>query len=145
MPGWWCRPRPIARGSSILSEARQKRVFIVEDETLVLFNLEDILADLGCEVVGQAMSLPEAERLAGSIPLPDAAILDVNIGGKTVFPAAEILAARGVPILFATGYGRDGLPPKWQDRPVIVKPYSQGEVAAALDALADAASRRASA
>jgi CheY-like chemotaxis protein len=113
----------------------EKRVFIVEDETLVLFNLQDILGELGWTLVGQAMSLTQAEKLASSVEQPDAAILDVNLGGQKVFSAAAILAGRGVPIVFATGYGRDGLPPEWQDRPVIVKPYSQRDVAMALDAL----------
>jgi len=112
-----------------------RRIFVVEDETLVLMNLEDILADLGWTVAAQAMWLPEAERLAGSVEMPDAAILDVNIGGTPVFPAARILAERGVPILFATGYGKEGLPPEWQDRPVIMKPYTQQDVAAALERL----------
>lgn len=112
-----------------------RRVFVVEDEALVLINLEDMLDDLGWTVVGQAMGLGEAERLAASVERPDAAILDVNLGGTPVFPAALILAERGVPILFATGYGRDGLPPEWQHRPVILKPYTQGDVAAALAGL----------
>ncbi len=118
-----------------MSERAEKRVFIVEDETLVLFNLQDILGELGWTLVGQAMSLTQAEKLASSVEQPDAAILDVNLGGQKVFSAAAILAGRGVPIVFATGYGRDGLPPEWQDRPVIVKPYSQRDVAMALDAL----------
>lgn len=108
---------------------------MVEDETLVLFNLEDILSELGCTILGQAMNLAEAKRLALEVEVPDAAILDVNIGGTMVFPAAQILAERGVPILFATGYGREGLPEEWQDRPVIVKPYTQYDVARALDRL----------
>jgi CheY-like chemotaxis protein len=126
---------PTVRGSKLLSEARQPRIFVVEDETLVLFNLEDILAELHCTIVGPAMSLPEAKRLASEVDMPDAAILDVNIGGVMVFPAAQILADRNVPILFATGYGREGLPEEWQDRPVIAKPYSQRDVAQALGAL----------
>jgi len=117
-----------------LAERAEKRVFIVEDETLVLFNLQDILGELGWTLVG-AMSLTQAEKLASSVEQPDAAILDVNLGGQKVFSAAAILAGRGVPIVFATGYGRDGLPPEWQDRPVIVKPYSQRDVATVLDAL----------
>ena len=108
------------------------RIFVVEDETLVLFNLEDILSDLGCEVVGQAMRLEQAVSQAQALGPVDAAILDVNIGGTTVFPAAEILAQKGVPLLFATGYGRDGLPPEWQDHAVIVKPYSPQDVERAL-------------
>jgi CheY-like chemotaxis protein len=110
------------------------RIFVVEDEALVLINLEDILDSLGCTVVAQAMNLADAQRLASSVQ-PDAAILDVNLGGAAVFPAADLLVARGVPILFATGYGRDGLPEAWQDRPVIVKPYTQPDVQEALTSL----------
>lgn len=118
-----------------MSETPSKRIFVVEDETLVLFNLQDILDQLGWTLVGEAMSLAQAEKLAASVEQPDVAILDVNIGGQKVFPVATILAGRGVPILFATGYGRDGLPLEWQDRPVIVKPYSQRDVEGALATL----------
>lgn len=114
---------------------RGGKAFVVEDETLVLINLEDMLADLGWTIAGQAMWLADAERLAASMDKPDVAILDVNIGGGTVFPAARILADRGVPILFATGYGREGLPPEWQDRPVILKPYTPRDISNALDGL----------
>ena len=112
-----------------------RRVLVVEDEALVLINLEDILEQLGCTIAAQAMRLADAERLAASVEAPDVAILDVNIGGAKVFPAAQILRERGVPILFATGYGRDGLPPEWQDHAVIAKPYSEADIARALDGL----------
>ena len=111
------------------------RVFVVEDETLVLFNLEDILDQLGCEIAGQAMRLEQAVNLAKSVGPVDVAILDVNIGGAPVFPVAQILSERGIPMLFATGYGRDGLPAEWQGHAVIVKPYSQQDVERALTPL----------
>lgn len=112
--------------------SKRPRIFVVEDEALVLINLEDILDALGWVVAAQAMNLADAERLAASIGAPDAAILDVNVGGAAVFPAARILADRGVPILFATGYGRDGLPEAWWDYPVIMKPYTQADIELAL-------------
>lgn len=111
------------------------RAFVVEDETLVLFSLEDVLADLGCEVVAQAMRLDQAIATASELGPVDVAILDVNIGGKPVFPVAEILKERGVPLVFATGYGREGLPPEWQDHAVIVKPYSLEDIERALTPL----------
>ena len=98
----------------------------------MLFNLEDILLELGCRVVGPAMRLEEADQLFEDACAADAAILDVNLSGKQVFPLAERLAARGLPIVFATGYGRSGLPEIWQQNPVLQKPYTSDQVAAAL-------------
>jgi CheY-like chemotaxis protein len=118
-----------------LAKFTGSRAFVVEDETLVLFGLEDALADLGCEVVAQAMRLDQAIAMAEALGPVDVAILDVNIGGTTVFPVAEILKERGVPLVFATGYGRAGLPPEWQSHAVIVKPYSLDDIERALTPL----------
>lgn len=111
------------------------RAFIVEDETLVLFNLEDILSELGCVVVAQAMRLSDAEQHARTVADADFAILDVNLRGQQVFPVAEVLTARGIPFIFATGYGANGLPDEWRRHPVIVKPYSRQDVQDALGKL----------
>ncbi|MBJ6986646.1 response regulator [Devosia sp. MC521] len=124
----------MARRRAILANPSGK-IFVVEDETLVLFNLEDILEDLGFTIVGEAMWIDQAQSLAASVEQPDAAILDVNIGGSSVFPVAKILADRGVPILFATGYGREGLSAEWQDSPVVSKPYTQADISNALNTL----------
>lgn len=86
------------------------RVFVVEDEALVLLTLEDMLADLGCEVVVSVQHVEEAMRLALDAVV-DIALLDVNVGGTRVDPVAHILATRGVPILFVTGYETAALPP----------------------------------
>lgn len=122
-----------------MSSHRGQRAFIVEDETLVLFNLEDILSELGCVVVGQAMHLSEAVRLAGNVDEVDFALLDVNLRGEQVFPVAELLRERGIPVIFATGYGAGGLPDAWREHPVIVKPYTHQDVEKALNKLPKAA------
>jgi DNA-binding response OmpR family regulator len=116
-------------------EARGLRVLVVEDETLVLMNLEDIL---GHEVAGPFMRLEQALQADLGGLGADVAILDVNLGGKPVFPLAERLQGLGVPLLFATGYGRAGLPEGWQDYIVLTKPYSIADVADALARLAPA-------
>lgn len=113
-------------------------VLVVEDESLVLFNLEDVLADLGCRIVGPAMRLPQALELAATAEAVDLAILDVNLAGQPVFPVAETLRARGVHIIFATGYGREGLPEEWQSHTVLMKPYMADDVAKALAQVATA-------
>lgn len=107
-------------------------VFVVEDETLVLVNLEDMLEELGCRLVGPAMRLDQADAMIEQAGAADVAILDVNIGGRAVFPFAEKLAGKGVPLVFTTGYGRDGMPPEWQNSTVLGKPYTFDDVAGAL-------------
>lgn len=111
------------------------RVFVVEDEFAVLLLVEDMLAELGYEIAGTASRLEEAIALARTLDF-DAAVLDVNLNGHPVSPVAEIVAERGMPIVFSTGYGRSGLEPRWRDRPVLQKPYRVEELDAALrDAL----------
>lgn len=107
-------------------------VFVIEDETLVLVNLEDMLEELGCTLVGPAMRLEQADAMIDEAAAADVAILDVNIGGRAVFPFAEKLAGKGVPLVFTTGYGRDGMPTEWQNSTVLGKPYTFDDVAGAL-------------
>ena len=120
------------------SKLHALNVLVVEDESLVLFNLEDILTERGCIIVGPAMRLEQATQLAESAADIDVAILDVNLGGQPVFPIAAALKARNVPIVFATGYGREGLPEEWRDLPVLVKPYTADDVEQALTAIVEA-------
>lgn len=58
----------------------------------------------------------------------DLAILDVNINGKEIYPVAEALAARGVPFVFATGYGNGGLRMDYRGRPTLSKPFLRCEL-----------------
>ena len=120
---------PAAQGPVDL---RGKRVLIVEDAVLLALELETGLSDAGAQVVGPAYELAEAmSLLAGQI---DAAVLDANLNGLAVTPVAEALAARGVPFVFATGYGDSGAPMGF-DAPIIRKPYDVTQVAAAVGAL----------
>jgi CheY-like chemotaxis protein len=98
------------------------RVLIVEDEALIASLIEDFLIDLGCEVIGPAMRMDDAVRLAREAAI-DGAALDVNIAGEKVYPVADILAERGLPFVFMTGYGAAGLRESDRDRPVLQKPY----------------------
>jgi len=107
-------------------------VFVVEDESLVALNLEDMLFELGHRVIGPAMRIAGARAMIEGEFAADAAILDVNVAGEPVFPIAELLASRGVPIIFATGYDREGLPTGWHDRAILQKPYTIEDVARSL-------------
>jgi CheY-like chemotaxis protein len=108
-----------------------RRVLIVEDEVLVSILIEDALTDLGIEVAGVAGTLEEALAHAEAGDF-DCAILDVHLQGKDIFPLAEMLEARGVPFVFATGYGQCGVPEKYRERPVLQKPFMAPELERAL-------------
>ena len=110
---------------------RRLRVLVVEDEMLVAMNIEDMLLELGHEVAGLASRLEPALSLAreGSF---DIAMLDVNLAGEQSFPVADILAARGIPFLFATGYGIKGIAEQYRDRPVLQKPFRSRDLGEAL-------------
>ncbi len=106
-----------------MSEKPRCRVLVVEDEAVIAMLVEDMILDFGSEVVGPAAQMDEALRLARQVEL-DAAILDINVGGTVIFPVADILIERGIPLIFATGYGSKGLPPRFQDSPTLPKPFS---------------------
>ena len=107
------------------------RVIVVEDETLVAILLEDMLAELGCEVLWTAHRVGKALDLVAQ-STPDAAVLDVNIAGDEVYPVAQALAARNIPFVFATGYGARGLNDAWRGRPIVQKPFQVEHLAESL-------------
>ncbi|GGH28131.1 hypothetical protein GCM10007036_37150 [Alsobacter metallidurans] len=109
------------------------RVLVVEDELLVALALEDILNDMGCEIVGPFSHLEEAEAQARSAEL-DAAILDVNVRGRLIYPVAEILGERGVPVLFCSGYADTPvLPAPFRSLPQVAKPYDEAALRRAME------------
>lgn len=98
------------------------RILVVEDEMLVAMSLEMALEGAGFEVVGPFGRLEQALDAARNGQM-DAALLDVNVRGEPIFPVADILAARGIPYAFLTGYGREALPDRFCDSPVLSKPF----------------------
>ncbi|MFZ5729588.1 MAG: HWE histidine kinase domain-containing protein [Pseudomonadota bacterium] len=110
-----------------------KRILIVEDAVLLAMELETGLSEAGAQVLGPAYELEEALALLDQ-PV-DAAVLDANLNGLSVGPVAEILAGRGVPFVFATGYGEAGGVPNGFDAPIIRKPYDVTQVTAAVSDL----------
>jgi CheY-like chemotaxis protein len=116
------------------SEARSdQRILLVEDEFLIRMLLEDMLEELGYAVAGVAGRLDEATELAKSGAF-ELAILDVNLDGEDVFPVADILASRGVPFVFVTGYGGRGLPEPYGSRPTLQKPFQIDDLGKTLGA-----------
>ena len=100
----------------------KRRILVVEDEFLIRMLLEDMLDELGYGVAAVAGRINEATDVARTGEY-DLAILDVNLDGEDVYPVAEILADRGVPFVFVTGYGGRALPEPFRNRPTLQKPF----------------------
>jgi CheY-like chemotaxis protein len=98
-------------------------ILIVEDEALVAMLIEDTVGDLGCRVAGPVANVADGLAILER-EVVDGAILDVNLGGRElVYPLAEALSARGIPFVFVTGYGAEGLDPRFSSTPVLQKPF----------------------
>ena len=106
------------------------RVLVVEDEPIVAMCLEDMLVDLGCQVVGPAATLADGLVQAENAAL-DVAVLDINLSNATSYPIAQLLSDRAVPIVFASGYGRADAPESVQAE-LVSKPYTRCDIESAL-------------
>jgi CheY-like chemotaxis protein len=97
------------------------RILVVDDEPLIGAMTGEWLSDLGHVVVGPAYDLSTALKLAETDL--DAAIVDVALGKDKSYPLADALSARGVPFALATGYGRDGIDPRYRAHSTLGKPF----------------------
>ena len=113
--------------ASELPVPRAARLRLLLEESMVALLLENMLAELGHEVVGPVARLDEALEMAQREAL-DVALLDVNLNGKETYPVAEALAAREIPLVFVTGYGRGTLRAPYRDRPTLQKPFRRDDL-----------------
>jgi CheY-like chemotaxis protein len=121
--------------NAALKSPAGKRVLVVEDELMIRMLLQDMLADLGHTLAGQAGRIEEALALAKEAVF-DVAILDVNLNGQPISPVVEILIDRGLPFVFATGYGQRGVPEAYRNAPTLQKPFQEDALAEAIEAAA---------
>jgi CheY-like chemotaxis protein len=110
-----------------------RRILVIEDELMIRMLLQDMLADLGYTVAGEAGRIDEAVALAKQGEF-DVAILDVNLNGQPISPVVEVLVERGLPFVFATGYGQRGVPEPYRQTPTLQKPFQADALAQAIEA-----------
>jgi CheY-like chemotaxis protein len=109
------------------------RILIVDDEPLITEMMEEWLSELGHVVVGPAHNLAQALELGkGDI---DAAVVDVSLGKDNSYPLVDALIARGLPFALATGYGPDGVAPKYRNQRTLGKPFEFATLRGAIDQL----------
>jgi CheY-like chemotaxis protein len=125
---WNGRPNPKHAGARGQFKFRLGRnggnVLLVEDESMVAMMVEEVLSELGLRVIGPYGSIQEALRAVKEISV-DAAVLDINLDGQSVYPVADLLIEKGVPVAFISGYGAESLDPRYAQIPFVQKPIDR--------------------
>jgi CheY-like chemotaxis protein len=106
-----------------------QRILLVEDDYFIAYDLATTLETAGTKVVGPVTSLSEALDLVMRTDRLDGAILDINLQGEMVFPLVDTLKAQGIPVVFASGYGRHDIPGRYADIPLCEKPIEPQRIA----------------
>ena len=101
-----------------------RRVLIVEDNFTIAAALARILKAKGVQLIGPAGTVSDALALIADNELIDGAALDVNLRGETVYPVANVLRQKRVPMVFMTGYDDRWIDPSYANIPCMQKPVS---------------------
>ena len=109
-----------------------KSILLVEDEYFLVQDMVQAFRAAGARIVGPASSVAAALRLVAAATRVDGAVLDVNLQGEMVYPLADVLAARGIPFVLATGYDRENIPERFDGHLCCEKPVMVAKVAQAL-------------
>lgn len=105
-----------------------KRILLAEDEGLIALELERMLEELGCDVVGPLASVDKVLETAQRGAL-DGAVLDVNLRGEQIFEILPTLQRLGMRFIITSGYADDTLfPAPFRAMPRIAKPFNQREL-----------------
>ena len=112
------------------------QILVVEDDALIALELETALKRFGWQVVGPAMSLQEGLNLADHGHPVSAAVLDVNLNGRLVYPLAQKLQDKGIPFVFCTGYDVVDPDGRFRDAPIMHKPIDMAQLDRQLSTLA---------
>ena len=110
-----------------------RRCLVVEDEFYAASDLLSLLEAAGATVFGPVSHVERAiEVLTESSLTLDIAVLDINLNGQMVFPAATLLAKQGTPFVFLTGYENASVPAEFAQTPCLTKPCDNAALLKAL-------------
>ena len=124
----------IAEAVAEVDRLTRTDVMIIEDEPLISMQLEDIVSDLGHQVVGTAATRSQARQIFADTR-PGLVLADIQLadGSSGIDAVEDILESGDVPVIFITAYPEKLLT---GDRPeptyLVTKPFQEATVRAAI-------------
>jgi CheY-like chemotaxis protein len=107
-----------------------QRILILEDEPIIALEIDSAISGAGYATeVAPSVSAALAKITIGAF---DGAVLDANVRGERVDKVARALQERDIPILFVSGYGREGLPSSCSNAPLVPKPFHPDQLVSAV-------------
>jgi len=113
---------------ALLHALQGRRILVVEDDYVMAQDLAAELRGAGAEVLGPVSDLDGARDILASSPAPDAALLDINLGGEMVYPLADALRGLGILVAFVTGYDACTMPAGYAHVPCFEKPVETSRI-----------------
>jgi DNA-binding NtrC family response regulator len=113
-------------------EGRTLSILLVEDEAMIRMMIADMVETLGHRVAAEAGNMEKAMELARSAAF-DFAIIDMNLNGTMSFSIADVIAARQIPFIFASGYDSTKTAGHHQQTSVLQKPFTIERLESAID------------
>ena len=109
-----------------------RHILVVEDEYMIAEEIVEVLSHAGARTLGPIPTIGGAMALVAVGDRIDAALLDVNVGSRPIWPVVDALLARSVPLVLSTGYDTNAIPQAYAHLPRCEKPTSGRDLVQAL-------------
>ncbi|KQX58199.1 MULTISPECIES: response regulator [unclassified Ensifer] len=97
-----------------MPDLQQLRVLVAEDEFFVANDIALWLEKAGATIIGPTPTVKETLKSLAQAFDVQVAVLDINLNGELIFPVADELALRSVPVVFFSGYDDMTVPERFR-------------------------------
>ncbi len=113
-----------------MSPTTSHRVLVIEDDAVVAMLVEEILLDMGLQV----LTSPTLDSALVDIEMAtfDAAIVDMHLRGDNASPITQLLLERKTPFLVLSGLDQSGFTRRHPQIQALLKPFDRAGLEAAV-------------
>ncbi|WP_104668795.1 response regulator [Ensifer adhaerens] len=116
----------------MIRDLQQLRVLVAEDEFIVANDIALLLEEAGATIIGPTPTVQETLKSLLVAENIQVAVLDINLNGELIYPVADELARRSVPLIFFSGYDSWNLPERFSTAARLSKCVSTSDLVSAV-------------